>query len=134
LLVPCLLPLLFFLFMPLPPPPPTLFPYTTLFRSPEWIYFVSLYHIFHDKLCELDEQDIAPEGSGFKDSVIWNKLYQFHKDGVMGLIRKLEKYNGAILADSVGLGKTFSALAEIGRASCREGVCCMCYGGGVEFS
>ena len=51
--------------------------------------------------------------SGFKDSVIWNKLYQFQKDGVMGLIRKLEKYNGAILADSVGLGKTFSALAVI---------------------
>ncbi|KRO16986.1 helicase-related protein [Lacticaseibacillus saniviri] len=82
-------------------------------NSPEWIYFVSLYHIFHDKLEELDEQDIAPDGSGFKDSVIWNKLYQFQKDGVMGLIRKLEKYNGAILADSVGLGKTFSALAVI---------------------
>ncbi|MGL5550318.1 MAG: helicase-related protein [Culicoidibacterales bacterium] len=82
-------------------------------NSPEWIYFVSLYHIFHDKLSELDEQDIAPEGSGFKDSVIWNRLYQFQKDGVMGLIRKLEKYNGVILADSVGLGKTFSALAVI---------------------
>lgn len=82
-------------------------------NSPEWIYFVSLYHIFHDKLNELDENEIVPEGSGFKDSVIWNKLYQFQKDGVMGLIRKLEKYNGAILADSVGLGKTFSALAVI---------------------
>ncbi|MCB7175761.1 helicase-related protein [Lactiplantibacillus plantarum] len=82
-------------------------------NSPEWIYFVSLYHIFHDKLSELDEQDIAPDGSGFKDSVVWNKLYQFQKDGVMGLIRKLEKYHGAILADSVGLGKTFSALAVI---------------------
>lgn len=82
-------------------------------NSPEWIYFVSLYHIFHDKLSELDEKDVAPDGSGFKNSVIWNKLYQFQKDGVMGLIRKLEKYNGAILADSVGLGKTFSALAVI---------------------
>lgn len=82
-------------------------------NSPEWIYFVSLYHIFHDKLSELDEQEIVPEGSEFKDSVIWNKLYQFQKDGVMGLVRKLEKYNGAILADSVGLGKTFSALAVI---------------------
>ncbi|MFG5465340.1 helicase-related protein [Enterococcus faecalis] len=82
-------------------------------NSPEWIYFVSLYHIFHDNLSELDEQDLAPDGSGFKDSLIWNKLYQFQKDGVMGLIRKLEKYNGAILADSVGLGKTFSALAVI---------------------
>lgn len=82
-------------------------------NSPEWIYFVSLYHIFHDKLGELDEKEIVPDGSGFKDSVIWNKLYPFQKDGVMGLIRKLEKYNGAILADSVGLGKTFSALAVI---------------------
>ncbi len=82
-------------------------------NSPEWIYFVSLYHIFHDKLSELDEQETVPEGSGLKDSVVWNKLYQFQKDGVMGLIRKLEKYNGAILADSVGLGKTFSALAVI---------------------
>lgn len=82
-------------------------------NSPEWIYFVSLYHIFHDKLGELDEQELVPEGSGFKDSIIWGKLYQFQKDGVMGLIRKLEKYNGAILADSVGLGKTFSALAVI---------------------
>lgn len=82
-------------------------------NSPEWIYFVSLYHIFHDKLSELDEKDIVPDGSEFKNSVVWNKLYQFQKDGVMGLIRKLEKYNGAILADSVGLGKTFSALAVI---------------------
>ena len=82
-------------------------------NTPEWIYFVSLYHIFHDKLNELDEEEIVPAGSGFKDSVIWNKLFPFQKDGVMGLIRKLEKYNGAILADSVGLGKTFSALAVI---------------------
>lgn len=82
-------------------------------NSPEWIYFVSLYHIFHDKLNELDEGAIAPNNSDFKNSIIWNKLYDFQKDGVMGLIRKLEKYNGAILADSVGLGKTFSALAVI---------------------
>lgn len=82
-------------------------------NTPEWIYFVSLYHIFHDRLNELDEEDIVPEGSGFKDSVIWNTLFQFQKDGVLGLIRKLEKYNGAILADSVGLGKTYSALAVI---------------------
>lgn len=82
-------------------------------NSPEWIYFVSLYHIFHDKLNELDEDSIAPKNSDFKNSIIWNTLYDFQKDGVMGLIRKLEKYNGAILADSVGLGKTFSALAVI---------------------
>lgn len=82
-------------------------------NSPEWLYFVSLYHIFHEQLNELDEEEIARDDSNFKDSVVWNKLYQFQKDGVMGLIRKLEKYNGAILADSVGLGKTFSALAVI---------------------
>ncbi|OJG79771.1 hypothetical protein RV10_GL000559 [Enterococcus pallens] len=82
-------------------------------NTPEWIYFVSLYHIFHEQLDELDEKKVIKEGTGFKDTIIWNKLYQFQKDGVVGLIEKLEKYNGAILADSVGLGKTFSALAVI---------------------
>lgn len=82
-------------------------------NSPEWIYLVSLYHIFHDKLNEMDENEVVSRDTGFKDSVIWNKLYQFQKDGVLGLIRKLQKYNGAILADSVGLGKTYSALAVI---------------------
>lgn len=82
-------------------------------NSPEWIYLVSLYHIFHQQLDELDEENIIKEGSDFKDSIVWNMLYEFQKDGVVGLINKLEKYNGAILADSVGLGKTFSALAVI---------------------
>lgn len=82
-------------------------------NTPEWIYYVSLYHIFHEQLGELDEKNVIREGTGFKDTTIWNRLYKFQKDGVIGLIEKLEKYNGAILADSVGLGKTYSALAVI---------------------
>lgn len=80
-------------------------------NSPEWVYYVSLYHIFHEQLTELDQDTVIKEGTGFRDTKIWNLLYQFQKDGVVGLIEKLEKYHGAILADSVGLGKTFSALA-----------------------
>lgn len=82
-------------------------------NTSEWLYYVSLYHIFHNQLDELDEKNTIKEGTGFKETVIWNTLYDFQKDGVVGLISKLEKYNGAILADSVGLGKTFSALAVI---------------------
>lgn len=82
-------------------------------NSPEWIYFVTLYHVFHDRLGELTEDNIIKTRTGFKDSIIWNKLYQFQKDGVMGIIDKIEHFNGCILADSVGLGKTFSALAVI---------------------
>src|SRR5699024_10654166 len=82
-------------------------------NTPEWLYYVSLYHIFHNQLDELDEKNSIKEGTGFKETAVWNTLYDFQKDGVVGLISKLEKYNGAILADSVGLGKTFSALAVI---------------------
>ena len=81
--------------------------------TPEWLYYVTLYHVFNKQLDELDEDNTIKRGTGFKDTVIWNKLYQFQKDGVISLINKLEKHNGAILADSVGLGKTFSALAII---------------------
>ncbi|PEQ91757.1 helicase [Bacillus sp. AFS006103] len=82
-------------------------------NSPEWLYFVTLYHIFSENLEGLSEDNIIKEGTNFKDTVIWNKLYQFQRDGVIGIIDKMEKYNGCILADSVGLGKTFSALAVI---------------------
>ena len=61
----------------------------------------------------MTEDNILKTRTGIKDTVIWNKLYQFQKDGVMGAIDKIEKYNGCIIADSVGLGKTFSALAII---------------------
>lgn len=82
-------------------------------NSPEFIYFVILYNIFKEFLVDVSEDDLANEKTGFKESVIWNKLYDFQKDAVLGIINKLEKYNGCILADSVGLGKTFTALAVI---------------------
>ncbi|TQS76994.1 MAG: helicase [Candidatus Methanarcanum hacksteinii] len=87
----------------------------TLYKEnpPEFIYYVTLYNIFHDYLDELSEDNIIRSGVNFKESIIWNKLYRFQKDGVMGIIDKIEKYNGCILADSVGLGKTFTALAVI---------------------
>lgn len=82
-------------------------------NSPEFIYYVILYNIFNEFLLDISEDDLANEKTGFKESVIWNKLYDFQKDAVLGIINKLEKYNGCILADSVGLGKTFTALAVI---------------------
>ena len=82
-------------------------------NTSEFIYFVTLYNIFKDYLSDLTEEEIVKSKTGFKDSVVWNKLYNFQKDGVLGAIDKLEKYNGCILADSVGLGKSFEALAII---------------------
>jgi len=82
-------------------------------HTPEFIYFLTLYHIFKDFIGELDEEKIIRTKTGFKDTLIWNKLYTFQKDGVLGAIDKLEKHNGCIIADSVGLGKTFEALAVI---------------------
>lgn len=82
-------------------------------NTPEFIYFVTLYNIFHDYLDELTEDNIVKSRTGFKETQIWNKLYKFQKDAVMGAIDKIEKYNGCIIADSVGLGKTFTALAVI---------------------
>ena len=79
----------------------------------EFIYFLSLYNIFNDNLEALDEDKIIRKGNTLKESRIWNKLYKFQKDAVMGVIDKIENYNGCILADSVGLGKTFTALAVI---------------------
>lgn len=82
-------------------------------NSPEFIYYVILYNIFNEFLLDVSEDELANEKTGFKESVIWNTLYDFQKDAVLGIINKLEKYNGCILADSVGLGKTFTALAVI---------------------
>jgi len=80
-------------------------------NSPEFIYYVTLYNIFTEFLEDISEDEIANEKTGFKNSVVWNTLYDFQKDAVLGIINKLEKHNGCILADSVGLGKTFTALA-----------------------
>jgi len=82
-------------------------------KSPEFLYFVTLYSIFKEFLGDLDEDKIIKTKTGFKETLIWKKLYNFQRDGVVGAIDKLEKYNGCILADSVGLGKTFEALAII---------------------
>jgi len=82
-------------------------------KSPEFLYFLTLYNIFKEFIGDLDEEKIIRTKTGFKDTLVWNKLYNFQKDGVLGAIDKLEKYNGCIIADSVGLGKTFEALAVI---------------------
>lgn len=82
-------------------------------NSPEFIYFITLYNIFNEFLEDISEDVLPNEATGFKNSVIWNKLYNFQKDAALAIINKLEKYNGCILADSVGLGKTFTALSVI---------------------
>lgn len=82
-------------------------------NSPDFIYFVTLYNIFNEFLEDVSEDVLPNEATGFKESKIWNMLYNFQKDAVLAIINKLEKYNGCILADSVGLGKTFTALAVV---------------------
>ncbi|WP_341883869.1 helicase-related protein [Synechococcus sp. UW140] len=82
-------------------------------NSPEFIYYLTLYNIFKEFLEDITEDELANERTGFKESVVWNKLYDFQRDAVLGIINKLERHNGCILADSVGLGKTFSALGVI---------------------
>lgn len=82
-------------------------------NSPEFIYFLTLYHVFSEFLDDISEDELPNEATGFKQSKIWSLLYDFQKDAALAIINKLEKYNGCILADSVGLGKTFTALAVI---------------------
>jgi SNF2 family DNA or RNA helicase len=82
-------------------------------RSPEQLYFQTLYHLFKDSLHLIDEENVMKTRTGIKDTLVWNKLYKFQKDGVVSAISKVEQYNGCIIADSVGLGKTFEALAII---------------------
>ena len=82
-------------------------------NTPEFLYFVALYNIFNEFLEDISEDELPKESTGFKDSVIWQKLYNFQKDAALAVINKLEKFNGCILADSVGLGKTFTALSVI---------------------
>lgn len=88
---------------------------TTVYNenSPDYLYFLTLYNIFNEFLEDVSEDDLPNESTGFKDSKIWNMLYNFQEDATLAIINKLEKYNGCILADSVGLGKTFTALAVI---------------------
>lgn len=80
-------------------------------NSPERIYFIMLYNIFQEFLDDMNEDVLANDRTGYQDTVIWQTLFNYQRDGATGIINKLEMHNGCILADSVGLGKTFTALA-----------------------
>ena len=82
-------------------------------NSPERIYFLMLFNIFSEFLENITDDVLPNDLTGYQESLIWNKLYNFQRDAATGIINKLETYNGCILADSVGLGKTFTALAVI---------------------
>ena len=82
-------------------------------NSPSRIYFLILYNLFAEFLEDISEDVLPNDLTGYQDSAIWNSLYNFQRDAATGIINKLETYNGCILADSVGLGKTFTALAVI---------------------
>ncbi len=82
-------------------------------NSPEFLYFITLQNIFKNFLEENEDREVIQSRTGFKDTIVWNKLYNFQRDGVIGAINKIEKFGGCIIADSVGLGKTFEALAVI---------------------
>ena len=102
------------------PPPISRKPHSSrVFRSsptpkaPSLIYYLTLFHIFKDLGDELDEERIVKSATGIRNTTVWKKLYKFQRDGVVGAIDKLERLGGCIIADSVGLGKTFEALAII---------------------
>jgi Helicase conserved C-terminal domain/SNF2-related domain len=82
-------------------------------REPSLIYLLTVYHLFKDRGDELDEDKIVKSATGIRETVVWKKLFKFQRDGVIGAIDKLERLGGCIIADSVGLGKTFEALAII---------------------
>ena len=82
-------------------------------NSPERLYFLMLYNIFNEFLEDISEDVLPNDLTGYQDSLVWQKLYNFQRDAATGIINKLETYSGCILADSVGLGKTFTALAVV---------------------
>ena len=82
-------------------------------NSPESIYFLMLYNIFKEFLDDINEDVLPNDLTGYQDTLIWKKLFNYQKDAATGIINKLETYSGCILADSVGLGKTFTALAVV---------------------
>ena len=98
---------------------------STMYREnpPELVYYAALYRIFSEFLEDVSVDDLAKEGTGFKESKVWNLLYDFQQDAALAIINKLQTYNGCILADSVGLGKTFTALAVVSTMSCSTATC-----------
>lgn len=82
-------------------------------NAPELIYYMALFRIFNEFLDDISQDVLPNERTGFRESLIWGKLYDFQRDAALAIINKLETYQGCILADSVGLGKTFTALAVI---------------------
>lgn len=82
-------------------------------NAPSFIYYKTLYEIFGDYVMQQRDNKLLEDATGFLDSEVWRMLYDFQKDGVKGAINKILRYNGCIIADSVGLGKTFEALAVI---------------------
>ena len=82
-------------------------------KDPEFIYYKTLYHLFEDFLTDATDTQFAEENPSFQQTEIWQKLFDFQKHGVQACIQKLKAYNGCIIADSVGLGKTYEALAII---------------------
>jgi len=82
-------------------------------HPPEFIYYLTLFHIFRDELEGTEKFDDTLKRTTLLESQVWNMLFSFQKDGVKGAINKILEYNGCIIADSVGWGKTFEALAVI---------------------
>ena len=82
-------------------------------KAPSLVYYLTLFQVFKDLGNELDEERIVKSATGIRNTTVWKKLYRFQRDGVIGAIDKLERLGGCIIADSVGLGKTFEALAII---------------------
>lgn len=79
----------------------------------ERVYFMILFNLFSDFLSDIDEDVLPKDRTGYQESLVWQKLFNYQRDAAVGIINKLETYNGCILADSVGLGKTFTALAVV---------------------
>lgn len=82
-------------------------------KAPAHAYYLVLFHLFKELGQEIDEERIIKSATGIRGTVVWQKLFKFQRDGVIGAIDKLERFGGCIIADSVGLGKTFEALAVI---------------------
>ena len=82
-------------------------------HAPEFIYYKTLFHVFENFLADQEKGGLLDQNIKIVDTGIWQALFEFQRDGVKGAINKILKHNGCILADSVGLGKTFEALAVI---------------------